>query len=132
MEREIYQLQKDINCEASTVWMIEDDIIYPYILFGDNVDAIRDLELKKDQGLCGICISKNIEIISNDLTKEPSWYSKADDTSGFVSRNIICLPIEVLGEVYGCVQLLNKRDGDFTEEDIAICREIVSLVTEKL
>lgn len=132
MEQEINGLQKRIGCEAATVWMVEEDIIYPYILFGDNVEAIRDLELKKNQGLCGTCISSNVEIISNDLKNDPNWFQGADDSSGFKSRNIICLPIVVLGEVYGCVQLLNKKEGDFTTEDIAICREIVALITAKL
>lgn len=132
MEQEINDLQLLIGCEAATVWMVEGDVIYPYILFGEHTDGLRDLELPIGQGLCGRCVAENVEIISNDLVNDPRWYQKADSATGFVSKNIICLPIIVQEEVYGCVQLLNKTEGDFTEKDISICRDIVELICDKL
>lgn len=132
MERELNAMQEKVGCEAATVWMKESEILYPYVFFGNQTKGFRDVELKADQGLCGYCVTHNVEIISNNIAKDDRWYQAADQVTGFKTRNIICLPISVLNEVYGCVQLLNKKDGDFTEEDIEICRGMVSLIVEKL
>lgn len=132
MEKEIFELQKKINCQASSVWLKEGDTLYPYIFFGEGSDFLRNFSMKSDQGICGFCVTHNVEIMSNDLRSDKRWSDLADRKSGFTTRNIICFPIVIYDEVYGCVQLLNKIDGDFTEEDVKICREIIDYIIENL
>ena len=132
MEREINEMQRKVNCQASSVWLKEGDIIYPYIFFGKGSNVLKDVEMKSDMGLCGYCITHNEEIISNDLKNDTRWNNMIDKQTGITTKNVICLPIAIFDEVYGCVELINKIDGDFTKEDIAICREIVLYIVENM
>jgi adenylate cyclase len=54
-----------------------------------------------------------------DPYSDPRFNSSIDEQTGFVTRNIVCVPIRtVKGEIIGVAQSLNKRKGDFTTEDL--------------
>ena len=77
-------------------------------------------------------MTHNVEIISNDLKGDDRWHSLVDKKTGFKTRNIICLPISMYGEVYGCIEMLNKIGGDFDENDLKVCREMIDLIKQDL
>lgn len=131
MEKEVIEMQKSINCESACVWMLEDDHLYPYIFLGPNSKALEGLELTLDQGLCGYCVKNREEIISNDLEHDQRWFAGADKKTSYHTENIVCLPIILYDECYGCVQLVNKKGG-FDDHDIAVCRKIVKYIVEHM
>lgn len=82
---------------------------------GDEADAIR---LKLGQGIAGaVGQSRRAEII-NDVRKDGRWSPAMDAQSGFVTRSILAVPILLKGRLIGVVEAINKRGGDFDEEDM--------------
>jgi len=55
-----------------------------------------------------------------------------DELVGHETRNIISMPIQHENEFLGVLQLLNKQGGDFSREDEAFCRLIVSIMGQKM
>jgi type II secretory ATPase GspE/PulE/Tfp pilus assembly ATPase PilB-like protein len=55
-----------------------------------------------------------------------------DQLVGFETRNVISMPIQHENELLGVLQLLNKQEGDFSREDEAFCRLIVSIMGQKM
>jgi type II secretory ATPase GspE/PulE/Tfp pilus assembly ATPase PilB-like protein len=55
-----------------------------------------------------------------------------DQLVDFETRNVISMPIQHENELLGVLQLLNKQDGDFSREDEAFCRLIVSIMGQKM
>jgi Nif-specific regulatory protein len=57
-------------------------------------------------------------MVVDDVYKSPLFYPSVDSTTGFVTRNMLCVPLRnVRREIIGAFQALNKREGKFTSED---------------
>jgi signal transduction histidine kinase len=66
----------------------------------------------------------------NDAYKDPRFYSEVDKKSRFRTKNIICIPlISWAGHCIGALQSLNKRSGDFTDDDRELLAFISNYVT---
>lgn len=131
MEKEIREMMKAVDCESSCVWMKEGDVMFPYIFLGPASRKMEGMELPSNQGLCGYCITHDKEIISNDLEHDVRWNTLIDDQTGYHTHNIICLPLTLYDEVYGCIELINKKDG-FCSKDVCACRGIADYILKSL
>lgn len=133
MEREIYNLQKDIRCESSCVWLKEEESneLYAFIYLGPNSLQLENVRVPVGKGLCGCCVEQKKPLISNDLENDERFFKQADMITKYNSKNVICLPIIIYDECIGCVQLLNKENG-FTDDDIKIGWEMVSYLIDNL
>jgi putative nucleotidyltransferase with HDIG domain len=55
-----------------------------------------------------------------DVTKDPRFYSKVDEKSKFQTRNAITVPLKPKNKLIGVAQVLNKKGGLFTREDVEL------------
>lgn len=134
MEKEIGKMQEKINCESTSVWVYDEDesVIYPFFCTGPKSQELKQVVLKPGEGVCGYVIEHNEAVIVNNVKEDSRWKAAVDEITGYKTRNIICLPIEIDGFVYGCVEFLNKYDGDFNQKDIDDCKEIVQFMANHI
>jgi len=88
-----------------------------------------DIEVPREGSVVGQVIASGEPIIVTDLQMKSGVHKQIDQKTGFVTRNILCVPIksEERGEVTGAFQILNKQhSGDFTEEDKKVAQELAS------
>ncbi len=56
-----------------------------------------------------------------DAYADPRFNRSIDEQTGFVTRNILCVPIKTSkGETIGAAQILNKRKGRFNHSDLVL------------
>ena len=93
----------------------------------------REIRLLNSTGIAGHVFTSGEPLIIHDPYADPRFNSKIDEQTGFVTRNIVCVPIKtVKGEVIGVAQSLNKRNGHFTEEDMRLFGEMTTQGTVAL
>jgi len=81
----------------------------------------REIRLLNTCGIAGHVFTTGEPLIIHDPYTDPRFNSSIDEQTGFVTRNIVCVPIRtVKGEIIGVAQSLNKRTGDFTQQDLEI------------
>ena len=51
----------------------------------------------------------------SDAYTDPRFNKAIDEQTGYVTRNILCMPICIRGQVIGVVQMVNKTIGSFTK-----------------
>jgi type II secretory ATPase GspE/PulE/Tfp pilus assembly ATPase PilB-like protein len=56
---------------------------------------------------------------------------KFDKSSSFVTRNIICVPILNAGVLMGVMQIINKENGDFSDEDLGLAQSVAEILGNK-
>ena len=84
-------------------------------------DGIGRIAIGLDSGIVGLCASTEQAVIVNNPYEDDRFLSKIDEKSGFVTRNILTIPIfNSKQNVVGVIQLLNKYNGDFDENDEGI------------
>ncbi|MFH1024033.1 MAG: HD domain-containing phosphohydrolase [Planctomycetota bacterium] len=109
-----------MDAERCTLYLYDEDRreLVSRIALGMEVKEIR---LPADHGIAGHVA------MSRDLVNIPDAYADSrfdrqwDEKSGFQTRNVLCGPLVTHeGRVVGVLQVLNKRNGAFTESDIAL------------
>ncbi len=93
--------------------------------------AALDLEEKAivvptDETVVGRVIRSGEAVIESGLEHREGVHKEIAERTGFVSRDVLCIPIKSLDdkEVTGAIQLINKKDGAFTEEDKKLAEDV--------
>ena len=88
-----------------------------------------DIEVPIEGSIVGQVIAAGNPIIVTDLEMKSGAHKEVDQKTGFVTRNVLCVPIKSAqdGQVTGAFQILNKlNNANFTEDDKAIALEVAS------
>lgn len=80
-------------------------------------EKLAGVIIPRGQGVVGYVAENQRYAIVSDPQHDPRFYSKISEKTGYTTRSILCVPMNVKGRTIGVIELLNKRDGDFTEED---------------
>ena len=53
-----------------------------------------------------------------DAYKDPRFNPAVDKQTGYKTNTILCMPIYIRGSILGVVQMVNKKSGAFTAQDM--------------
>jgi len=98
----IYDSDKNVLRFAS----VKDEIV------GDKAEEIlRDtIELQMGEGIAGLVAQERKPLIIEDAQKDERFYNKADESTGFVTRTLLAVPVLHGDELLGVIEVLNTKD----------------------
>jgi signal transduction histidine kinase len=105
------------NADRGTLYLVDKnkDEIWSLIATGSDILEIR---LKMGEGLAGYVAKYGQTINIKDVKTDSRFNSAYDNLSGYQTKSMICFPIKnIEEEIVGVLQLLNNRDGEFTNRD---------------
>jgi signal transduction histidine kinase/putative methionine-R-sulfoxide reductase with GAF domain len=83
--------------------------------------GVRSIRMKAGQGLAGYVARTGRPLHVRDAYEDPRFKADWDMLSGYRTRSILAAPMKNhLGKTIGVVQVLNKKRGDFTDDDADI------------
>lgn len=89
----------------------------------------NEIRISSDYGVSGWVFQNKTPLTINDAYKDPRFYAEIDKKSGFRTRNILCVPlINRTGKCIGALQTLNKKEGEFTEDDRKLLESVAHYV----
>lgn len=107
-----------INTERCSIFIVDHTTDMLWTKLSDGIGRIA---IDINSGIVGATVSSEHSVIVNNPYDDARFLSKIDEKSGFVTRNILTVPIfNSKQNVIGVIQLLNKYTGDFTESDEGI------------
>ena len=81
----------------------------------------REIRLLNDSGIAGYVFTSGKSVIIHDAYADPRFNRTIDEQTGFVTRNVLCVPLRtVKGSIIGVAQTLNKKKGNFTRRDLTL------------
>jgi adenylate cyclase len=114
----------EIACDRSTFFLYDPDT---NDLFSRVAQGLRSREIRipPTEGIAGAVFQSGKPIIVADAANDPHFDSLVDKQTGYVTRNLICVPLTtVSGDVVGAAECLNKNGGHFTDADVALLSDI--------
>jgi NtrC-family two-component system sensor histidine kinase KinB len=93
---------------------------------GIERDKIVGQHLKMGQGVAGWVAQEGIGVIVPEARKDPRFYNKFDEDTGYVTEAIAAAPIRAEGAVIGVLEALNP-ESPFTEDDLLVLDGIGNL-----
>lgn len=107
-----------INVERCSIFIVDHST---HMLWTKLSDGIGRIAIDINSGIVGITATTEQSLIVNNPYEDKRFLAKIDEKSGFVTRNILTVPIfNSKQNVVGVIQLLNKYNGDFNESDEGI------------
>gem|GEM_PF-1221128 len=91
--------------------------------------ALRRITLGMGEGIAGHVIQTGQPLIINDVQNDPRFSRKADLTTGVTTRNMIAIPLRTKEKTIGAMEVINKIEGDFSEEDMPMCLALGNVAT---
>lgn len=119
---------KTLNSEAGAIWLLDTrtDRLSPLFHLGP-VD-ISNIMVENGLGIEGVVTKTGKSMIIADAQNDQRYDGSIFDDNGLVTKSMICVPLNNLHEVIGCVQVVNKNDGTlYTEEELRLCEQMASL-----
>ena len=123
------EVVRAIGAEAGSIWFYNeagDGRIYPSFWIG-TADMVG-LSLAPGEGIAGSVVQSGRSEAVLDCAVDPRWAGRFDESTGFVTRSMICVPLINKYKVIGCIEIINKVDDSlYDEEDIALCENLAML-----
>ena len=113
---EVAKAQAD--AERGTLFLVDEKAEEIWSLIAHGLEK-REIRLPLGRGIAGH-VAKSGEILNiPDAYADSRFNRDVDAQTGYRTRNILCLPIRNKnGKIIAALQLLNKRSGGFSPEDV--------------
>ena len=117
-----------LNSEAGAIWLLDPrtDRLSP--LFHIGPADVSNITVENGLGIEGIVTKTGKSVMVTDAASDPRFDCTVFDDNGLVTKTMICVPLNNLHEVIGCVQIVNKKDGSlYDEEELQLCERMAAL-----
>ncbi len=115
-----------INVEAGSLLLLEGDELVFKVALGKAGESLKGIRIKMGQGVAGWVAATGEPMMVQDSTDNPHFYRGLDERTGFITRNLLCIPMIVGGRTIGAIELINKVKGTFHEEDLNILKSVAT------
>jgi sigma-B regulation protein RsbU (phosphoserine phosphatase) len=112
-----------VDGDRGSVYLLDEEKkeIWTKVARGLNHDERKTIRLPLGKGIAGYVAATGDTINIPDAYTDPRFDSEFDRVTGYHTRSILCAPMKnPEGKIVGVFQLLNKRDGVFTDKDATI------------
>ncbi len=117
-----------LNSEAGAIWFLDPKTDRLSPLFHIGPADLSNLSVENGLGPEGIVTKTGKSIRVEDAASDPRFDGSVFDDNGLITRTMICVPLNTLHEVIGCVQIVNKKDGSlYDAEELKLCERMAAL-----
>ena len=117
---------RELDCDRGTLFLNDDETneLFSYVAQGD---LVREIRILNDSGIAGHVFQSGEARISDDPYSDELFNRSVDQRTGYTTRNIACVPVRTMsGETIGVMQSLNKRVGEFNDDDLELLEEMTT------
>jgi len=133
--REVYRLvvqklNEYFKVAAGSLMLRDEDteeLVFVMTLEG-GAEKLHGVRIPPDTGIAGHVAQTQQIYIANDAQHDPRHYRRIDERVGFVTERLLCVPMVVKGNTIGVIELLNKLDGPFSEEEAQRLSAVANII----
>ncbi len=117
-----------LNSAAGAIWFLDTKTDRLSPLFHIGPADISNITVENGLGIEGIVTKTGKSMIIADALNDPRFDGSVFDDNGLTTKTMICVPLNNLHDVIGCVQIVNKKDHTlYDEEELQLCERMASL-----
>ena len=99
-----------------------------FIALGEKAEQLKNMTLAKGEGIAGFVAETGLPIVVSDARRETRFSKRVDQTTGFKTRAVACVPLKVRGELKGVVEVVSKKAGVFGDKELDMLTAIAGPV----
>ena len=117
----------ELKAERGTLFLNDPETneLYSRVAQGNSH---REIRLLNNSGIAGYVFTAGEGVIIDDAYADERFNRTIDEQTGFITKNILCVPIiTAKGETIGVAQVLNKSGGRFNKADMSL---LIAMTTQ--
>ncbi len=127
------ELRAALDTEAGGVLLYDEargDLYWREVQDQKGVIPSKTLELRLplDTSISGQVFQTGEPALLNDPTSNPQFFKPFVDETGFEIRNEIIVPLHTREKTIGCLVVMNRREGQFTNDDVQLLLSLAGVV----
>ena len=114
-----------VHCESSSLLLMKEDGSLRFVVaLGPKGAEAQNIPVAKNS-IAGWVAENNKSLILNNVASDPRFSTTVQQKTGYVSRNMIAIPMRVKGKCVGVIELINKADAlTFNDDDLAVLESL--------
>src|SRR5262245_32782067 len=93
-----------------------DEFYFPFVANDDEGgERLKGLRFPADKGIAGHVARTGTPLHVPDTSQDPRFYSGVDEKSGAETKSILCAPLKSRSGMLGVIEVINRRDGRFSD-----------------
>lgn len=120
-----------LNSETATLYLYDQkttELVFETVLGAAGAHLSQMRIPSNDRSIAGSCALHRKPEIINNVEKDPRHFKKADQTTKFTTRNMMVAPVIFRDNLYGVLQVINKKDAFFTQDDLDLLIGVSDIV----
>lgn len=127
------EVKRLLNTEGALVMLLDEvrrEIFFQGVAYDDSAakQIVKEIRIPADKSIAGKVIKSGEPIIVPDTTKEPDFYSYLDKRLGYVTRDLVEVPLRSSDRIIGVLCARNKKEGEFDQADVELLTMIAGTV----
>ncbi len=129
----IKEVQELLAVKGASVILLDEgkqEFYFPVSNYDDSITGKRMKEIRfpADKGVAGHVYRTGKPQIVPDYPRSPYYFPVVDLKSGFQTHNMLDVPIQIPERMIGVLCAVNKKDGEFDQNDVDFLSAIASAV----
>ncbi|MBI1880534.1 MAG: GAF domain-containing sensor histidine kinase [Chloroflexi bacterium] len=128
LTRIMEQVESPLNVEAGSLLLTDPatgELVFQ-IALGDKAAEVKPFRIPKGQGIAGEVALTGKPLMIANADRDKRHFKKLDQTTNFLTRNILCVPLVLYDQIIGVLEVINKREGNFSQNDLELLSSIAS------
>jgi DNA-binding response OmpR family regulator len=123
-ERLLQTVMETIGVEAVSVWLWDEEreswLVCQAAFPPAQNRSLVNLHLPPGQGIAGWVAREEESVIVANVQDDPRFFPGIDEQTGFHTASLLAVPLRARGKMIGVLEVVNKRDGAFDEDNRAL------------
>jgi two-component system NtrC family sensor kinase len=130
LESTMRGIREILHVEAGSLILMDEetgDLVFRKTLSPEQ-GWITGRTIQPGEGIVGYVVQSGRPKLVNNVERDPHFSVAVDEEHGFSTHAILCVPLTIRDRVIGAIEVINKLDGPFTEQDRELLRAMAASV----
>jgi len=121
-------LGRALKSEAGVIWLLDREMGRLVPMFHMGAIDLSNFSVELGNTVESFVTKTGESILMSTDEADDRWSGNLLDENGIKVRSGVCVPLNNLQEVVGCLEIVNRTDGrDYTTDEMTLCQRLAAM-----
>lgn len=106
-------------CSVALLTEDQSELVF-YVASGAGAENVEGMRIPSDQGIAGWVVTSGQPIAIDDVRQDPRFAQSTAQSTGYVPKSILAMPLETGREMLGCISVLDRQTEGMANRDMEL------------